>query len=67
MNRKIANPATHFSVSAGLASIGQIWPSGDYEEFVAPSDQQASISNYWRLTGEYLYRAEKRARHEVKD
>jgi hypothetical protein len=67
MKRKTASPAAHFSVSAGLASIGQIWPSGDYEEFVAPSDQQAGIANYWHLTGEYLYRAERKVRHTVKD
>ena len=65
MDHKTANANSRFSTLEGLASIGQVWPSGCYEEYL-PAQYHVSIASYWGAVGEYLNQAETQVRSNLK-
>lgn len=66
MNHKAIDAKVHFSTLKGLSSIGQIWPSGCYEEYLPSQSHQARIGQYWSATGVYLKQAEAQVREHTK-
>jgi len=66
MSTKTAETRKSFSVLKGLSSIGQIWPSGRYEEYLPSQSQQARIAQYWNASGEYLKQAEAQVQANIK-
>ncbi|MBE0508373.1 MAG: hypothetical protein IBX50_16920 [Marinospirillum sp.] len=66
MSMKTAETRKYFGVMQGLSSIGQIWPSGQYEEYLPSQSQQVRISQYWNASGEYLKQAEAQVKANIK-